>query len=82
MPRAPVHEARRESHPRNASASSPAPPVTSFSVGVTARVSALALKRGLPVFSIDPAGLQPARHIDVLAERAEELLPRVVASLP
>jgi len=55
---------------------------TSFSVGVTARVSALALKRGIPVFSIDPAGLQPARHIDVLAERAEELLPRVVASLP
>ena len=53
---------------------------TSFSVGVTARISALALERRIPVFSIDPAGTQPAPHIDVLAERAEVLLPRVVAS--
>ncbi|QRN93608.1 RNA polymerase subunit sigma [Archangium violaceum] len=53
---------------------------TSFSVGVTARISALALKRRIPVFSIDPAGTQPAPHIQVLAERAEVLLPRVVAS--
>lgn len=55
---------------------------TSFSVGVTAWVSAVALKRRIPVFSIDPAGNPPASHIHVLAERAEELLPRLVAALP
>ncbi|PTL79740.1 Sir2 family NAD-dependent protein deacetylase [Vitiosangium sp. GDMCC 1.1324] len=54
---------------------------TSFSVGVTERVTALALKRGAKVFSIDPAGTRPAPRIDVVAERAEVLLPRVVGSL-
>ncbi|MCY1076302.1 SIR2 family NAD-dependent protein deacylase [Archangium lansingense] len=54
---------------------------TSFSVGVTARVSTLALKRGARVFSIDPSGLRPARGIEVVAERAEVLLPRLVSAL-
>lgn len=55
---------------------------TSFSVGVTAWISAEAMRRGIPTFSIDPAGTQPAAHIQVLAERAEVLLPRLVAASP
>ncbi len=55
---------------------------TSFSVGVTERITQLALKHGAQVFSIDPAGLQPNSRIQVVAERAEVLLPRIVASLP
>lgn len=54
---------------------------TSFSVGVTAQVSALALKRGARVFSIDPSGIRPERGIEVVAERAEVLLPRLVSAL-
>ncbi|HEX8439844.1 SIR2 family NAD-dependent protein deacylase [Archangium sp.] len=55
---------------------------TSFSVGITALATELGLKHGAQVFSIDPAGHQPAPRVQVVAERAEELLPRIVASLP
>ncbi|WP_163993539.1 SIR2 family NAD-dependent protein deacylase [Pyxidicoccus caerfyrddinensis] len=54
---------------------------TSFSVGVTERVSELGLKNGAQVISIDPSGVSPHPRIHVVAERAEVLLPRVVEAL-
>jgi NAD-dependent SIR2 family protein deacetylase len=55
---------------------------TSFSVGITAWVTELGLKHGAQLFSVDPAGLQPSPRVQVVAERAELLLPQLVASLP
>ncbi|MCE9669779.1 hypothetical protein LY474_18440 [Myxococcus stipitatus] len=54
---------------------------TSFSVGVTARVSSIALLRGAKVLSIDPGGAAPEAGIEVIPERAEELLPRWMNAL-
>jgi NAD-dependent SIR2 family protein deacetylase len=54
---------------------------TSFSVGVTARVTQFALRGNARLFSIDPSGARPERDIDVVAERAEVLLPRLVSAL-
>ncbi|MFP2904831.1 SIR2 family NAD-dependent protein deacylase [Pyxidicoccus sp. 3LFB2] len=54
---------------------------TSFSVGVTDHVTGLGLKHGAQVFSIDPSGVSPVPGVRVVAERAEVLLPRVVAAL-
>jgi NAD-dependent deacetylase len=56
---------------------------TSFSVGVTDLVLTDAARRGVPLFVIDPAAREigaDARAVHV-AERAEELLPRVVDRL-
>jgi NAD-dependent deacetylase len=54
---------------------------TSFAVGVTELYLRAAVQRRIPIFSIDPAGLQPDRHVEVLKARAEELLPAVVERL-
>jgi hypothetical protein len=48
------------------------------SVGITQRLLSLGLKRGAKVFSVDPAGTAPAKGVTVIAERAEELLPRLI----
>jgi NAD-dependent deacetylase len=53
---------------------------TSFAVGITDLV--LAACRGrVPVWSVDPSGKAPARGVRVLAAKAEEALPEVVARL-
>lgn len=55
---------------------------TSFSVGVTELFLQSALFRGVPVFSLDPAaGPPPYPGVVVLREKAEEVLPRLVAAL-
>lgn len=54
---------------------------TSFSVGVTESIRALALKRLTPMFSIDPSGVTPPQGIQAVTGRAEELLPVLVRSL-
>lgn len=54
---------------------------TSFSVGITERVSELGMKNGARVISIDPSGVSPSPRISVVAERAEVVLPRLVAAL-
>ncbi|MFP2923674.1 SIR2 family NAD-dependent protein deacylase [Pyxidicoccus sp. 3LG] len=55
---------------------------TSFSVGITELVSERAWLNGAQVFSIDPSGNSPSPSIRVVAARAEEVLPRMVAALP
>jgi len=54
---------------------------TSFSVGITALVTETGLKNGARLFSIDPSGANAVPGIRVVAERAEEALPRLVAAL-
>ena len=54
---------------------------TSFSVGVTDLITDIALQRRAQVFSIDPGGTSPWPSIRVITERAEVLLPRLIASL-
>jgi NAD-dependent deacetylase len=54
---------------------------TSFSVGVTDLVLTSALRRGCPVWSIDPAATAPAVDVRSLRAPAEELLPETCASL-
>ncbi|MHA7628958.1 SIR2 family NAD-dependent protein deacylase [Corallococcus sp. M7] len=54
---------------------------TSFSVGVTDRVSSIALLREAKVLSIDPSGTSRVPGIEVIPERAEELLPRWIQAL-
>lgn len=54
---------------------------TSFSVGITDLISEKGQRNGARLFSIDPSGTPPAAGIRVVAERAEELLPRLVAAL-
>jgi NAD-dependent SIR2 family protein deacetylase len=54
---------------------------TSFSVGITDRITALGLRSGAQVISIDPSGMSPNSRIQVIADRAEVLLPRVMDAL-
>lgn len=55
---------------------------TSFSVGVTELFLRAALQAGIPAFSIDPGGTQPPYPgVEVVAEKAEVLLPEIVARL-
>ncbi len=54
---------------------------TSFAVGITDLVLDRALHRGAAIVSIDPSGRSPHRSVVVLRERAEELLPHLVAEL-
>jgi NAD-dependent deacetylase len=53
---------------------------TSFSVGVTDNVLSSARWR-VPVWSIDPSGERPEKEVRVIAGKAEEVLPAVVARL-
>ncbi len=55
---------------------------TSFAVGVTDMFVQQALMSRVPIYSIDPGGAQPPYPgIQVLAEKAEELLPAVCERL-
>lgn len=54
---------------------------TSFSVGVTDMFLQAALFSRLPVFSIDPSGFRPHYRLEVIQEKAEELLPAVADRL-
>ena len=55
---------------------------TSFSVGVTDMFVQHALSVGIPVISIDPSGNRPPYPgIQIIQDKAEELLPRVCARL-
>ncbi|MEM9554348.1 MAG: Sir2 family NAD-dependent protein deacetylase [Acidobacteriota bacterium] len=54
---------------------------TSFAVGVTEVFLQSALWRGVPVWSIDPAGLAPYPGMHVVPARAEEALPEIAAAL-
>ena len=54
---------------------------TSFSVGITDLVLNAATDRDVPVYSIDPGGLQPDRRVRVVREPAELALPALVATL-
>jgi NAD-dependent deacetylase len=54
---------------------------TSFAVGITEYVLEVALDHRAPVFSIDPAGLQPDPRVRVVKAASEEALPAVVAAL-
>lgn len=51
---------------------------TSFAVGVTDNVLAASVGR-IPVWSLDPSGDAPHRAVRVIAGKAEEVLPEVVA---
>jgi NAD-dependent SIR2 family protein deacetylase len=53
---------------------------TSFAVGVTDNVLGACAGR-VPVWSIDPSGRAPDRAVRVIAGKAEEVLPEVVARL-
>ncbi|WP_342375206.1 RNA polymerase subunit sigma [Myxococcus stipitatus] len=54
---------------------------TSFSVGVTEHIRAIAGKRDARMFSIDPANATPAKNIETVTARAEDLLPELVQFL-
>lgn len=54
---------------------------TSFSVGVTEMFLQAALFSRIPFFSIDPSGFRPHYRLEVLPQKAEELLPAAVARL-
>lgn len=54
---------------------------TSFSVGITAIVTQAMRARRLPCFSIDPSPLDREPGVVQVQARAEELLPRLVASI-
>ena len=54
---------------------------TSFSVGVTEMFLQAALFSRIPAFSIDPSGLRPHHRLEVIAAKAEELLPALAARL-
>lgn len=54
---------------------------TSFAVGVTELFLQAALFSRVPTYSIDPAGQRPHGRVEVIAERAEVLLPALVDRL-
>jgi len=54
---------------------------TSFAVGVTDFVLQTALDQGVPVYSIDPAGIEPDPRVRVIAAASEHALPALVTAL-
>ena len=54
---------------------------TSFSVGVTDFVLTQAVRRGRPVYSVDPGAVEPDPSVRVVAAPAEQALPALVSAL-